>query len=146
MWKCPLAIALFALATAASATETSYTGETVIRSIGPLRIAVFIDSNGDHMIDNGFLLTTDIPMHGSMAVHLPTAKLSVTEGYVRVATETKIYDLEVAGYPESPARPDGVEVVTMIGSALQHSRGESGCDIRRAHEGDAGNCYSYGSE
>lgn len=142
---CFLALLLAVLSPVAGATTTTYTGEAVVRSIAPTRVAVFLDTNGDHLIDNGFLLTTDIPMPG-VAVHLETAKLVFTDGYVRVTSENLVYDLQVAGYPDPPAAPKDSEVVTMIGSALMHSKGDSGCDIQRAHEQDAGACYAYGKK
>jgi hypothetical protein len=142
---CCLAVLLVAVAPFAVATTTTYTGEAVVRSIAPKRVAVFLDTNGDHEIDNGFLLTTDIPMN-SLAVHLKTAKLVFTDGYLRVASDKQIFDLQVAGFPDPPAAPKGSEVVTLIGSALMHSSGESGCNIERAHEKDAGACYAYGRE
>ena len=142
---CFLALLFAVLSPVAGATTTTYTGEAVVRSIAPTRVAVFLDTNGDHLVDNGFLLTTDIPMPG-VAVHLPTAKLVFTDGYVRVTSEKVVYDLQVAGYPDPPAAPKDSEVVTMIGSALVHSSGDSGCDIQRAHEKDAGECYAYGKK
>lgn len=142
---CFLALLLAVLSPVAGATTTTYTGEAVVRSIGETRVAVFLDTNGDRLVDNGFLLTTDIPMPG-VAVHLPTAKLVFTDGYVRVTSDKVVYDLQVAGYPDPPAAPKDSEVVTMIGSALMHSTGDSGCDIQRAHEKDAGACYAYGKK
>lgn len=143
---CFLALLLVVLSPLAGATTTTYSGEAVVRSIAPTRVAVFLDTDGDHMVDNGFLLTTDIPMHDGIAVHLPTAKLVFTDGYVRVTGDKVIYDLQVAGYPDPPAAPKDSEVVTLIGSALMHSSGDSGCDIQRAHEKDAGACYAYGKK
>ena len=143
---CCIALLLAVTGTPATALERSFTGEVVIRSIAPRRVAVFVDTNEDKIVDQGFLLTTDIPMPGNIAVRFPAAQLSFTEGYVRVATDKKIYDLQVAGYPDTPATPRDREAVMMIGSALQHSRGDSECDLTRAHERDAGSCYSYGSE
>jgi hypothetical protein len=139
-----LGLLLVVLSPVAIATTTTYSGEAVVRSIAPTRVAVFLDSDGDHIVDNGFLLTTDVPIHDGLAVHLPAAKLLFTDGYVRVTSEKLIYDLQVAGYPDPPAAPQGSEVVTLIGSALMHSSGDSGCDIERAHEKDAGACYAYG--
>src|SRR5688572_16427147 len=57
---CFLALLLFSLSSVAEATTTTYSGEAVVRSIAPTRVAVFFDTNGDHLIDNGFLLTTDV--------------------------------------------------------------------------------------
>jgi len=142
---CLLAL-LAALTSVASATTTTYSGEAVVRSLAPTRVAVFLDTDGDHMVDNGFLLTTDIPMHDGLSVHLPDAKLVFTDGYVRVSSDNLVYDLQVAGYPDPPAAPKDSEVVTLIGSALMHSSGDSGCDIQRAHEKDAGSCYAYGKK
>lgn len=141
-----LALLLAAISPVAGATTTTYSGEAVVRSIAPTRVAVFFDSNGDHIVDNGFLLTTDVPMHDGIAVHLPTAKIVFTDGYVRVTSEKLIYDLQVAGYPDPPAAPKDSEVVTLIGSALMHSEGDSGCDIQSAHSKDAGACYAYGKK
>lgn len=142
---CFLALLLFSLTSVAEATTTTYSGAAVVRSIAPTRVAVFFDTNGDHLIDNGFLLTTDVEMPG-VSVHLPAAKLVFTDGYVRVTSENVVYDLQVAGYPDPPDAPKGSEVVTMIGSALMHSSGDSGCDIQKAHEQDAGVCYAYGKK
>ena len=142
---CLLAL-LVALTSVAGATTTTYSGEAVVRSLAPTRVAVFLDTDGDHMVDNGFLLTTDIPMHDGLSVHLPDAKLVFTDGYVRVSSDNMVYDLQVAGYPDPPAAPKDSEVVTLIGSALMHSSGDSGCDIQRAHEKDAGSCYAYGKK
>jgi hypothetical protein len=134
------------LAFASHAFATTYSGEAVVRSIDPTRVAVFLDSDGDHLVDNGFLLTTDIPMHGNISVHLPAAQLVFTDGYVRVSCEKSVYDLQVAGYPDPPAAPTDSKVVTLIGSALTHSSGDSGCDIQRARDKDAGACFAYGRE
>ncbi len=142
---CLLAL-LAVLTSIASATTTTYSGEAVVRSLAPTRVAVFLDTDGDHMVDNGFLLTTDIPMHDGLSVHLPDAKLVFTDGYVRVSSDNMVYDLQVAGYPDPPAAPKDSEVVTLIGSALMHSSGKSDCDIQRAHEKDAGSCYAYGKK
>ena len=151
MWKTCLAVLLLTIAgSSVSAAELSLEGEVVVRSIAPTRVAVFIDTDADKLVDQGFLLTTDIPLHGTIRVRFPSARLSFTEGYVRVLSGKKIYDLQVAGFPDSPASPRDmdrdIDVVTVIGSALQHSRGNSGCDVTRAHKFDAGSCYSYGSE
>ena len=146
MRKTSLLALLLVLSTVAGATTTTYTGEAVVRSIAPTRVAVFLDSDGDHMVDNGFLLTTDVPMHDGIAVHLREAKLVFTDGYVRVTSDKVVYDLQVAGYPDPPAPPKDSDVVTMIGSALMHSSGDSGCNIQRAHEQDAGACYAYGKK
>jgi hypothetical protein len=143
---CCAALLITSLANCISAEESSRSVEVVVRSIAPNRIAVFIDTNADKIIDTGFLLTTDIPMHRNIAVRFPDAKLQFTDGYVRVVSGDQIYDLQVAGYPDSPATPRDKQVVTLIGSALQHSTGDSGCDVQRAHERDAGACYSYGSD
>ena len=129
----------------AEAAGTTYTGEVVVRSLAPTRVAVFLDTDADQLVDNGFLLTTDIPM-GNIAVHLPAARLIFTDGYVRIASEKKIYDLQVAGYPDPPAPPKESEVTTLIGSALMHSKGDAGCSIERAQQKDPGACYSYGAE
>ncbi len=142
---CLLAL-LVVFTSTAGATTTTYSGEAVVRSLAPTRVAVFLDTDGDHMVDNGFLLTTDIPMHDGLSVHLPDAKLVFTDGYVRVSSDNMVYDLQVAGYPDPPAAPKDSEVVTLIGSALMHSAGDSGCDIQRAHEKDAGSCYAYGKK
>jgi hypothetical protein len=142
---CFLALLLVVLSPVAIATTTTFSGEAVVRSIAPTRVAVFLDTDGDHMVDNGFLLTTDIPMHDGIAVHLAAAKLVFTDGYVRVSSDKFVYDLQVAGYPDPPAAPRGSQITTMIGSALMHSTGDSGCDIQRAHEKDAGACFAYGT-
>ena len=143
---CSLALLFFVSCTStADASGTTYTGEVVLRSLAPTRVAVFLDTDADHLVDNGFLLTTDIPM-GNIAVHLPAARLIFTDGYVRIASEQKIFDLQVAGYPDPPAPPKESEVTTLIGSALMHSKGDAGCSIERAQQKDPGACYAYGAE
>ena len=144
---CCIALLAAVFSTAlAFAKPTSSTGDAVVRSIDDNRIAVFLDTNGDNVVDQGFLLTTDVPVHSRYAVHLREARLSFTDGYVRVTSANKVYDLQVAGYPDPPKAPKDSEVVTLIGSALHHSKGDSGCDIQRAHEKDAGACFSYGKQ
>lgn len=143
---CTTLLALVFVTNVAAAKPTSSQGDVVVRSIDDNRVAVFLDTNGDSFIDQGFLLTTDIPMHTKYAVHLRTARLTFTDGYVRVTSDKKVFDLQVAGYPDPPAPPKGSKVVTLIGSALHHSKGESGCDIQRAHEKDASACFAYGKQ
>jgi hypothetical protein len=134
------------LVPASNAAATTYQGEAVLRSIDSTRVALFLDSNGDQLVDNGFLLTTDVPMHSDIAVHLPSANLTFTDGYVRVTCDKHVYDLQVAGYPDPPAAPSDTTVMTLIGSALTHSAGDSGCDIARARDKDAGACFKYGAD
>lgn len=142
---CCLALLLAVAAPAVHAKKpvpASFNGEVVLRSIDDSRVAVFLDSNGDHVVDNGFLLTTDIPM-GHVAVRLAGVQLVFTDGYVRITSDDKkIWDLQVAGYPDPPAAPKDSEIVTLIGSALTHSKGD-GCKLDRAEQ-DAGTCYAYG--
>ena len=138
------ALLLISCGSSATAAGKTYSGEVIVRSLAPTRVAVFLDSNADRIIDNGFLLTTDVPM-GDVAVRLPSAKVVFTDGYIRIASGASVYDLQVAGYPDPPAAPKGARVTTLIGSALVHSSGDSGCSIDRA-ESDAGACYSYGAE
>jgi hypothetical protein len=140
-----LSLSLFSCTSAVEAAGTTFNGEVVLRSLSPTRVAVFLDTNADHQVDNGFLLTTDIPM-SKLAVHLDAAKLVFTDGYIRITSDKKIYDLQVAGYPDPPAPPSESVVTTLIGSAIMHSKGDSGCSIQRAHEQDAGACYAYGAE
>ncbi len=143
---CCLALIVLLASPLLHASTTKYTGETVVRSINANRIAVFLDTNGDHSVDKGFLLTMDVPLHNELAVHFDAARVEFTDGYVRVIAEKKLYDLQVAGYPDPPAAPKDSEVVTLIGSALMHSNGDTACDIRNAHEGDSVTCYQYGKD
>lgn len=122
---------------------TTYSGEVVLRTISPTRVAVFVDTNSDRRVDKGFLLTTDIPM-GNVAVHLPSAQLVFTDGYVRISADRKVYDLQVAGYPDPPAPPSNSSVTTLIGNSLVHSQGDTECTIERANGSEAAACYSYG--
>lgn len=145
MRKICLLLLVVSLPVVAHARPLRFSGDAVVRSIGPAKIAVFVDTNADQVIDQGFLLTTDVSM-GDLAVRVENANVIFTDGYLRVATAEKVYDLQVAGFPEPPSAPKGTEVVSLIGSALTHSSGDSGCDIKRALEGDAGGCYAYGKE
>jgi hypothetical protein len=138
-----LALLLFISCASTPVHGTTYAGEVVVRSLTPTRVAVFVDTNADRKVDKGFLLTTDIPM-GNVAVHLPSAQLVFTDGYVRISADRKVYDLQVAGYPDPPAPPSGAAVTTLIGNSLVHSQGEIECTIDRANGSDAAACYSYG--
>ena len=140
---CCLALFVLVSSSLLHASTTKYTGEALVRSIKENRIAVFLDTNGDHSVDKGFLLMMDVPMHKGLSVHFDAASVEFTDGYVRVISDKKMYDLQVAGYPDPPDAPAGSEVVTLIGSALTHSDGDTKCDIRRAHEGEAEGCYQY---
>jgi hypothetical protein len=119
-------------------------GDAVVRTIGPDRIAVLLDTNDDQSIDQGFLLSSDLPVSTTSA-HCPTAKVEYTTGYVRLTYASKVFDLHVAGYPEPPALKDATDMTKFIGYALQHSSGGSGCSVERAMN-DAGACYNYGKE
>jgi hypothetical protein len=144
---CSLALSSFLLiSSAAFAKPMQFSGEAVIRTISPDRVAVFLDTNGDQTIDKGFLLTMDVPMHNGYSAHFAKAKVVFSDGYVRVISDKKLVDLQVAGYPDPPKPPKDAEVVTLIGSALTQSTGDSGCDIARASEPDAGACFSYGKD
>ena len=119
-------------------------GEAIVRTIGENRIAVLLDTNDDKAIDQGFLLSSDLPVSSTTA-RCPGASVEFTEGYVRLKHESKVYDLYVAGYPEPPALKDSKNMKKYIGYALQHSSGGSGCTVERALD-DAGACFQYGKE
>ena len=102
-------------------------GEAVVRTIGADRIAVLVDTDGDSSVDQGFLLSTDLPV-SSTTVRVPGVTVQYTDGYVRVTAESKVFDLYVAGYPEPPALQDQKNVMKVVGYALQHSSGTSGCN------------------
>ena len=119
-------------------------GDAVVRTIGVDRIAVLLDTNDDKAIDQGFLLSSDLPVSSSGA-HLSKAKVEYTTGYVRLTQDSKVYDFYVAGYPEPPALQDAKDMTRFVGYALQHSSGGSGCSVERALT-DAGACYGYGKE
>ena len=116
-------------------------GEAIVRTIGN-NVAVLLDTNGDKAIDQGFQLSSDLPV-SSTSARWPRASVEFTTSYVRLTHETKVYDLYVAGYPEPPALKDPKEMTKFIGYALQHSTGGSGCSVERAVS-DAGACYGYG--
>lgn len=116
-------------------------GEAIVKSIGEDRIAVLVDTNDDKTIDQGFLLSSDLPVSDTTA-HSAAASVEFTDGYVRLTCDKKVYDLYVAGYPEPPALA-ATPMFKFIGYALQHSSGESGCNMERAMN-DAGACFGYG--
>ena len=140
---CSLAILLF-VAVSSHAKVMEFSGEAIVRSITENRVAVFLDTNGDQSIDKGFLLMMDVPMHNGYMKHFASAKVEFTDGYVRVISDKNLVDLQVAGYPDPPDAPKDSDVVTLIGSALTHSNGDSGCDVARAQAKDAGACFAYG--
>jgi hypothetical protein len=143
MRKLPVLLLSLALATFALASKPrALRGDAVVRSIGEDRIAVLLDTNDDQNIDQGFLLTSDLPVT-STGARCPTASVEFTDSYVRVRYESKVWDLYVAGYPEPPAVP--MDTTKFIGYALQHSSGDSGCNMERAMS-DAGVCFGYGKE
>ena len=117
-------------------------GEAIVRSIGQDRIAVLIDTDDDQKIDQGFLLSSDLPV-SSTGEHCPGASVEFTESYVRLTYDSKVWDLYVAGYPEPPAVQ--MDTTRFVGYALQHSSGDSGCSMERALK-DAGVCFGYGKE
>ena len=119
-------------------------GEAIVTTIGDDRIAVLVDTNDDNSIDEGFLLSSDLPV-SSTSARCPRASVEFTDGYVRLKHESKVYDLYVAGYPEPPTLTDARDMTKFIGYALQHSSGGSGCTVERALS-DAGACYQYGKE
>lgn len=133
-------------ATASEPQPVQFTGDAVVRGIGNNRIAMFLDTDGDKTIDHGFLLSSDIPIASTVAVSCPRARIDFTDGYARLTSGQRLYDLYVAGYPEPPAAPDQAESFRFTGYALMHSSGESGCDLTRALEGDAAGCYKYGDQ
>lgn len=142
--SCCLSLLLVLLSSHAQAETTTFSGEAVVRSIDATRVAVFLDSNGDHIVDNGFLLTTDIPMYGAFSDRLDGVTLVFTDSYLRVLGTSKVYDLQVAGYPDPPKMTGDRKKTTLIGSALTHSQGDSGCTLDKAEKEEAGSCYSYG--
>jgi hypothetical protein len=142
---CSLSLLLvLALSLHAGPTVEKFSGEAVVRSISTSRVAVFLDTNGDQTIDKGFLLMMDVPMHNPYTAHFTKATVEYTDGYVRIMGDKKLLDLQVAGYPDPPAAPKDTEAMTLIGSALTSTSGESGCSVARAQEPDAGACFSYG--
>jgi hypothetical protein len=138
-----LALLVLAFPLIAEGTPTHYTGTAVVRTIDDTRVAVFLDTDGDETIDEGFLLSADLPF-GKLAVRLDKARVVFSGSYVRVTADQKLYDLQVAGYPEPPEAPEDSDLVTLIGYALVHSSGDSGCNLERAHNADAGACFAYG--
>ncbi len=116
-------------------------GEAIVKTIGEDRIAVLLDTNEDKSIDQGFLLSSDLPVSDTTA-HSASAMVEFTDGYVRLTCDKKVYDLYVVGYPEPPALEEKA-MTKFIGYALQHSSGESGCNLERAMN-DAGACFGYG--
>ncbi|HVG22736.1 MAG TPA: hypothetical protein VND45_01170 [Thermoanaerobaculia bacterium] len=120
----------------------AFNGEAVVRNIGNNRVVVLLDTNSDQNVDQGFLLSSDLPV-SSTGARCPGARVEFTEGYVRVKYDTKVWDLYVAGYPEPPVLQ--MDTTKFIGYALVHSSGDSGCTVERAMK-DAGACYGYGKD
>jgi hypothetical protein len=129
---------------AAKSKPQTVSGEAIIRSIGDNRVAVLLDTNDDQAIDQGFLLSSDLPVSSTTA-SCPGASIEFTASYVRVTYDKKVIDLYVAGYPEPPAAPQQHDSTKFIGYALMHSTGTSGCNVERALT-DAGACYNYGKD
>ena len=134
-------VLLFAF-TALATKPRALTGDAIVRNIGDNRVAVLLDTNADQAIDQGFLLSSDLPV-SMTSPRFAAASVEFTDSYVRVKYDKKVFDLYVAGYPEPPT----VELSTtrFVGYALVHSSGDSGCNIERAMK-DAGACYGYGKD
>lgn len=126
---------------AAKSKPQTLSGEAIVRSIGNDRVAVLLDTNDDKAIDQGFLLSSDLPVSSTTA-SCPGASVEFTSSYVRVTYDNKVIDLYVAGYPEPPEAPQQHETTKFIGYALMHSTGNSGCNLERALT-DAGACFNY---
>lgn len=137
-----LSLALFFTSASLASRPQALRGDAVVRNIGDDRVAVLLDTNDDRTIDQGFLLSSDLPV-SITDEHCPSAQVEFTDGYVRVKFESRVWDLYVAGYPEPPAVQ--MDTTRFIGYALQHSTGDSGCNVERALK-DAGVCYGYGRE
>jgi hypothetical protein len=135
-----------ALTLSAQSAPVRFKGDAVLRSIDAKRVAILLDTNGDRTIDHGFLLSSDLPIAADLAVLCPEASVDFTDGWARVASDKRIYDLYVAGYPEPPAAPADSQAHQYTGYALVHSSGSSGCDLQKALEGDARDCFRYGNE
>lgn len=136
-----IAVAVPVAATKTQPKPAQLSGEAIVRTIGN-NIAVLLDTNGDQAIDQGFLLSSDLPV-SSTSARCPEARVEYTTSYVRLTYAEKVYDLYVAGYPEPPALKSPKETTKYVGYALQHSTGGSGCSVERALD-DAGACYGYG--
>lgn len=134
------------LSVPAESAPLGFKGDAVIRGIGSNRVAILLDSNLDRSIDHGFLLSSDLPIAADLAVLCPEAQIDFTDGWARMVSGGKVYDLYVAGYPEPPASPPETESHQYTGYALVHSTGDSGCDIQKALEGDASKCFRYGDD
>lgn len=138
---------LFAIVRGAETSPVlQFTGEAVLRNIGASRVAVFLDVDGDARIDQGFLLSSDLPIASNLSVECPEARVDFTDGWARLSSGKKIFDLYVAGYPEPPATPEGFDATRFTGYALVHSSGNAGCTLQRALEDDPGVCYRYGED
>ena len=143
MRKLPvLLLSLVVASLAFASTPQALRGDAIVSSIGQDRIAVLLDTDADQKIDQGFLLSSDLPV-SSTGARCPEASVEFTDSYVRVKYESKVWDLYVAGYPEPPALQ--TDTTKFIGYALQHSSGDSGCSTERAMK-DAGVCFGYGKE
>lgn len=137
------------LALSAGGKETAplrFTGEAVVRNVGTNRIAIFLDTDADRKIDHGFLLSSDLPVASDLAIECPEARLEFTDGWARLASGSKLFELYVAGYPEPPVASGDLEARRFIGYALVHSSGDAGCSLERALGGDPGACYRYGDD
>lgn len=140
----PVLFVLLLAATASAKKAQIMSGECVVRSIGDNRVAVLLDTNDDKTIDQGFLLSSDLPVSSTTA-RCHAASVEYTDSYVRVTYDKKVIDLYVAGYPEPPAAPEEHESTKYIGYALIHSTGNAGCNLERAAT-DAAGCYNYGKD
>lgn len=138
-----LVLLVVALPLAATKSQT-ISGTAVVRTIGQDRVAVLVDTNDDKSVDQGFLLSSDLPV-SSTSARCPSANVEFTDSYVRLTHESKVYDLYVAGYPEPPAVTGQKSTTKFVGYALQHSTGQSGCNLERAMT-EPGACYNYGKE
>lgn len=137
----PSLVVLFAFP-ALAGTPHALNGEAVVRNIGNNRVAVLLDTNADQTIDQGFLLSSDLPVSDTSS-RGAAASVEFTDSYVRVKYDKKVFDLYVAGYPEPPSVD--LSTTKFIGYALVRSSGDSGCSLEGAMK-DAGACFGYGKD
>lgn len=107
-------------------------GETVIRSMGPKRVAILVDTNGDKSIDQGFLLESELDLAAPSLVHFKNATLEFADGFARASEDQRMYELFVAGYPEPPAVEGETHVVRYTGFGITHRQGETKYNIDKA--------------
>ena len=97
----------------------SWSGEAVLKQVGPDRIAVVIDTNRDRKIDMGFTIRSDRPVSSIAPIHFSSVHVEEKQGEVRFVGDNRV--IEFGMITNSASR-----VQRFVGYELVRNNGETG--------------------